>query len=258
MARALTKKQLDGTPWTRDDDVEKSIDEALALEIEELRLRVVLPKNAAGHLKTEVLVHLVREAMRADNKPLLNVALPALLLRCRRTLCGRIPDRVANAEQRRGDILAKLSALFVEEHAGNNVEKLDFWECRFNGGFLRFLIDEQRVEQRHQKRYALAEEEATISAEDDAEPSTGETWTFDPEKLDVAKERRRVAAALDKLPEDQREAVVLKHILELEEESKDPNNKTTIAAVLGVTGRTVRNRVARGMEKLEKLLKEEP
>ena len=55
---------------------------------------------------------------------------------------------------------------------------------------------------------------------------------------------RDVARAIDGLPEDQRKAVVLCLVLGFEAESTDPA-RTTAATICGVSGRTIRNRLAR-------------
>jgi DNA-directed RNA polymerase specialized sigma24 family protein len=56
-------------------------------------------------------------------------------------------------------------------------------------------------------------------------------------------------AAINKLPEDERRAVILVHVMGYEEESIDPA-KVTAATLCGCRGRTIRNRLTRAAKKL--------
>lgn len=62
----------------------------------------------------------------------------------------------------------------------------------------------------------------------------------------VADQRRRVAAAVDALPDKLRDVVACRHLLELSE--------AETAAVLGVPAGTVKSRLSRGLEQLRAVL----
>ena len=59
---------------------------------------------------------------------------------------------------------------------------------------------------------------------------------------------KNIIEVIKSLPPDERDPLILR-IMGYEEESEDPN-KTTIASLCGVTGRTIRNRLKRATKKL--------
>ena len=61
--------------------------------------------------------------------------------------------------------------------------------------------------------------------------------------------------AINALPEDERKAVILVHVMGYDEESDDPD-KVTAATICGCTGRTIRNRLTRAAKKLSTLKEE--
>lgn len=83
MARSLTKKQADGTPYTRRPNIDACIDEAIGLSLEALKVRLRAAPGTQGYLPSEVLVHLVRDAMRSDDLPMTTRRAPCRVVRHR-------------------------------------------------------------------------------------------------------------------------------------------------------------------------------
>ncbi|MHB8886301.1 MAG: RNA polymerase sigma factor, partial [Methylovirgula sp.] len=76
-----------------------------------------------------------------------------------------------------------------------------------------------------------------------------------PEKIDDPAYRKRFAAAIDSLPEDQRRVIVLL-LRDIQIESKDPE-AVTIVKVLACSEKTVRNRRDRAFKALRAALDED-
>jgi len=60
---------------------------------------------------------------------------------------------------------------------------------------------------------------------------------------------RQLADAIDELPPDERDAVILVHVMGYKEESENPDEETA-ATRSNCSGRTIRNRLARAAAKL--------
>lgn len=232
MARTLSKKRSDGSAYTRDADIEASIDEASGLDAAGLLTRVKQPKNSPAHLKSEVLVSLIRSALERGDLPVLNTALAALLQRCDKVLL-----RWSKGDEAwRADVSARIAQLFVDDRAGNvkATSKLDYWECRFNHGLALLIIDQRRREKRR-------DDFNVLTVDSDGPDKTAEpTWEHDPT---IFEERERLTAALDTLTADERRAIVLHYIMGLDQE--------TIGKRLGVSSRTLRTRLREAKKKLK-------
>ena len=92
MARLLTKHDRDKNLYHRPPNIEASINEALNQSLDELRRRAELDDRSPGHLPSECLVHLIRDAGRRADDGTMNVLLPFLFARCECILLVKIPD----------------------------------------------------------------------------------------------------------------------------------------------------------------------
>ena len=260
MIRALTKKDQHGTPYRRPAEVEKAIDVATQQDIVTLRERAVVWKpDSLDFIPMECLVYIIREAGRCHQDQTMSVLLPPLLARCEAILKGKILDSdMPNAAEIRGEILAEFSVLFAEDGLGNNPDVLDFFECRFNRAFRCFRIDFMRRERaRTEQLVELPTENETPDSLDheDRLPHVSHAFQKTATQLpDVL--LQQLLSAIQLLPPDEREAVMLCCVFGYKEESDDPA-ETTAASLCGVTGRTIRNRLHRAAAKLSKFKEEE-
>ena len=265
MARPLTKRKADGTLYKRPRSIEQQIDGALTLDPKTAIARAeVGDESNPSYLSCECLVHLIRDANRRKDEDLRNRLLTLLFQRCERVLETTIPDgRKANAAHLRDEVLGRFGELVANDCGGGDDGVLDYYECRFNRAFktlrLTLLRSERNATKHHVELPAENREDTLVS--DDARMAWLSRAFATPATQDESLERRELlqnlCVALDTLATDERAAVVLHFLIGFDIESVDPN-KATVATICGVTGRTVRTRLARGLAALQHCLEEEP
>ena len=258
MVRPLTKCKRHGERYARPPAVESEIEGALRNDPLTLKRRLsVTDKESSDHLRSECLVHLIRDALRRKDEHRQNAVLPILLGRCEAILKTKISDQLPNAELLREDVLSEFGELFASDRTGERPDELDFYECRFNRAFRALRVDVVRREKDRIKRTAELpdhREGGEIEADE-------KVFVRIPESLQVPEAQQNsvfleeVWRAIDMLPSDEREAVILCHVLGYKEESEDPNEETA-ATRCNCTGRTIRNRLSRAATKLSQLKEE--
>ena len=258
MARALTNTVPGGALYTRPSAVEAQINEAICFSRTDLLTRLlIVDRKAPGYLRSECLVHLVREGRRSGDQQLMSAVLPVLLGRCEANLLVKVPDgEMPDAASLRQEILEDLTDLVVTDGTGDFPDEFDFYECRFNKAFMALRIDAVRRDVRRRKRSIavvnLPSSEAATApdAYEDAFARVSETIRVLPtQEWDVFRER--FVKAIEALPGDEREAVILVHVIGYKEESEDPEEETA-ATRCNCTGRTIRNRLTRAAAKLSR------
>jgi len=258
MAQPLTKTELDGALYARPSGVEAQIDEATQLPRPDLRARLlIVDRDDPGYLRHECLVHLVRQGRRSGDQGLMSAVLPVLLGRCDANLLVKVPDGgMPDAASLRQEILDELTELFVVDGSGTCPDELDFYECKFNKAFRALRIDAVRREERRRRREGVmvdlppSEAMGQPEAYEDAFARVSEAFRVLPtQEWDVF--RDPFVKAIEALPPDEREAVILVHVLGYKEESEDIDEETA-ATRCNCTGRTIRNRLTRAAAKLSR------
>ena len=243
--RKLTRtRKDDGSLYQRERRVEEEIVQLCGLSprARKERLQKEAPAGAPARLREETRVYVLRECVaRGDNDLAWQLA-ERLTERvsghiARQLAKWRLPVEDANDVTR--DLFALLfEALFSQEAAA------EFWEVRF------WVCLDRRLWNLVEKRQAVLD--AKLAESDEAFLGEGEgearltrlaDTTLGPETLLL------YGDALSVLAENERLAVYLKYIEGLPEESEDPKRQT-IAKILGVTGRSVRNYLRRAEQKL--------
>jgi hypothetical protein len=190
-------------------------------------------------------VHLIRKAHRDHHDTMRDQLLAILLGRCEATLAATLPDgRVPNAAYVRDEALGRLGELFAEDGTGDHPDELDYFEVRFNAAFAALRTDLVREEVRVLRRASPVPDDEAIARRPDAvlrSPATPEHGLF----------LTQLCHAIQTLPPEERDAVILCHIMGYAEEADDPA-KRTAATICGVTGRTIRNRLTRAAAKLSR------
>lgn len=252
MAQPLTTDE-DECSLVRPKGVEDQIDVVLVLADPELRERlVIVDRRNPDYLYSETLVHLVRHGRRAGDQNLISLVLPVLLGRCETNLLLKVPDgQMPEAASLREEILCSFSELFASDGSGDNPNELSFYECRFNRAFRFFRID---IVRREIARLQPITQMPT--PDNDGEPGPhDEVFARVSEAFRTAptQEGELVLSELHDailgLPADERDAVILVHMLGYQEESDDPET-VTAATRCDCSGRTIRNRLTRAAVKL--------
>jgi hypothetical protein len=178
--------------------------------------------------------------------------LAVLLLRCEANLWAKIPDtELPNAADVREEVVSQFGELFATDGTEENLNDLDFFECKFNRAFRTFRIDLVRSEIARLKHIAsLPDQSDGIDEETNEEIFARVSEAFrTPATQANALFRRELWQAINALPPDERKALIVCHVYGYDGESDDPN-KVTAATLCNCTGRTIRNRLTRAAAKL--------
>jgi RNA polymerase sigma factor (sigma-70 family) len=245
MARKLVKKiKKTGQLYARPIAVEEKIDCALVGGFTEaIRRARIRDQTSSDFIVSECLVYLIREAKRTGKDRESETLLQLLLGRCEANLKGTIRnDGIPNPEQLRDDILQHLATKFALD-AVEGSGRLDYFECRFNRAFAALRID-------------FYNREAALSNQTVAEISyAGDDLAGDEHANDIVDSgswhsssvenhlfAKQVAAFVDRLPTEERQAIILCRVWNLTQEDA--------AQRLGVSVKTIYNRLKRADQKL--------
>jgi hypothetical protein len=240
---------MNGIQYGRPDDVEANIDVALSQDTRTLLQRAtILDRHSPEYLKSECLVYLIREAGRNGDQQAVSALLPVLLSRCHAILRAKVVETAEIAAvDLREEILLQFSELLARDGDAEFSDELDYYECRFNLSFRTFWLDRLRKEVRRVSGIVHFPDKAEVGEE---ETFTRATSTVTPtvlhESYAFASDLR---SAIRALPPDEHRALVLCKILRYEVESEN-RHKITAATICGVSGRTIRNRLRRALQKL--------
>jgi hypothetical protein len=244
MARPLSKKDL-----TRPPGIERKIDVALTQDWATLsrRARDMNPQSG-DFLPSECLVHLIRDAIRRGEDRIARVLMPQLLKRAEANFERTVPDsRMRDAESVRHEVLSNLAMMFTQDSTEGHEDELDFYECKFLRA-LRFLrIDHVRKALSERKELTDLPEADEAALDDETLARLSRMASVGPSQEDRLY-LPQVIKALDKLPPDQKRAVVLRRIIGHTEEQA--------AKICEVDKRTIRYRLAAADKQL-KTLKED-
>ena len=252
MARPLTKRNKDGLHYARPRAVETEIEGALQDDLPTLRRRLlVMDKASPEYLRSECLVHLIRDALSTGDEHRRDAALAVLLGRCEAILKAKISDRLPNTDKLREDVLSEFSELLASDGTGKQPDELDFYECKFNMAFRTLRIDVVRRELDEVNRSAKLPDhgdEGEPDAYEDAFARVSEAFRT-PATQQSSLFLEDLWEAINVLPPDERKAVIHCHVFGYKEESENPD-EVTAATLCNCTGRTIRNRLSRAAAKL--------
>jgi hypothetical protein len=236
MANQLTKKTKNGDSYTRPDLVEANIDGAISQPLEVIRKRLIHPETDPEALMPECVVHLLRQALDHGDEERIAVLYEVLLRRVERILANHIPDgSIRDPEEVRFAVIHDLNTLLARKSSS-----LDFYEVAFHRAFRHLYLQKIRPARKRVSPIPL-------------EDCDGASCHPGP-RLDASDLSLDLVAALRSLPIEERDAIMLVECgYEIE---SDDQQKTTVATICGVTGRTTRARLRRAKEKLAESLKD--
>lgn len=240
MVRPLTKRKTTGDLYQRPAEVTAAIEATQGLSRAELlrRCRVSDPASE-DFLRPECLVYMIRAAQGDGDEELSGGLLSGLFQRCSAMLMSTIPNaRSQRAADARQQVLDRLADKFL---ADAKPDALDMFEVRFGVAFRSLRIDVLRsVTATEVDLVPLVEDENDPSSDLRAEPVTHDA-------------RHTLARAIWQLPAELRRAYILVNVYGYEIESVDPETETA-ATKCGVSGRAIRDRLAKAKRELQSRL----
>lgn len=240
MAQPLQRKRRNGSQYTRPPDIENAIDAALLLDEARVTERATLKRGEPGYLKTECIVHLIRDAKRSANRTRMNRLVNVLFKRCAANLRSTVDDELPGAEELREEIMSQLVELFAVDGTPDDKLALDYYEIRFDSAFQKLRVNAIRAHIVQHQVEKSVEDLARLKNESDDD-------THD--RLATRECIDLIAKRLDILTEDERTAIALRYLEGLDVSSVD-SDEPTVAKLTGVSDVTVRKRLRSAKQKL--------
>lgn len=258
MVRPLKTCSRAGRRYARPTAVEDEIAAALSSGEGELLRRIsIRDTTSLEYLRTESLVYFLREARRSGDEVLQNSALEFLLGRCEKILDNTVRNSLPHAQDVREEALSAFSELLANDGTGERPDELDYYECRFNSAFAAFRNSVLRRENGRLTPLTPLPGDVDEQGRDYGDAAglpLLEVFQVPPNQMDAVF-RRELRDAINGLPPDEREALVLCYLLRYNVESENPD-ETTAATLCRCTGRTIRNRLARAAARLSHVLED--
>lgn len=239
----LRKRSLTGALYERDSKTNALISELAALPRDELTARAAIRKRAdPGYIPSECLVYFIRASRRDNNEAWFERLYRILIERVLRSLPRAESPDGKTESLTRGLVRDKVFSRFVELLSADRsayVEKLDYFEIRFDGAVASLRRDAQEKAWRDENRSQPLEyddDSGELSAE--VEAAAGNYDPFAGSNIDDPAYRSRFDAAIEALPPEQSRII---HMLRqgIPIDSKEPD-VMTIAKALGRSEKTVR------------------
>ena len=258
MPEALKKKAKDSSLYKRPPEIEGKLEQLEGVEpAGRIRLFELSSRKHPDYIPSEVLVYFLRRAWAEDKIDEFEKIFNLLMRRVESGLNSTINDgRMERAHEIREEIMGRFAELLAEDCHGQS-DRLDFYEIRFELAFVSFRVSALRqIGPTADQTVPLASNEFDNSdLAPEVEAAAANFLDGNSSRLDDPAFRSSLMAAIDQLPDDQKQVVGLL-LQDFPIDSKDPNTMT-IARILGCTERTVRNRRDRAYKSLKAALQEE-
>jgi RNA polymerase sigma factor (sigma-70 family) len=181
-------------------------------------------------------LYLAREAARRSKDAHdFNALVRTLVTRCVAMVRAGISDRLRYADDARNEIIDQLMDLIAIDGSPEGKNLLDYFEVNFDHGLKTLRVNVVRAHR------ALAAKE--IPASDVAAQSDDDEAALTEERLASLEEK------LETLTPRERTAISLHYLQGIDIESNNPT-KTTVAKLMGISGRTVRTVLSRARQQL--------
>lgn len=255
MVQPLVKKSKKGKPYLRPPEIEAAIAAALDQDLATLSGRAAISKTTnPQYLRSEVLVYLIRDALRRADERAYNTLLNLLFHRCMINMYKHVPENQGfDASFVRDEVIGRLGELFGDDTGSASTGVLDFYEIRFNLAFSKVRIDVVREEAAKATALPLLEIEEVSEDETDEGVLARLSHAFhSPSEPHEHAEIAAVCRAIDALAPEERDAVVLRYVYGYEVESTNPA-EITVAKLCKVSGRTIRSRLKAALARLRRL-----
>lgn len=258
MPESLKRKKKDGTPYERPPEIEDWLKKLETVEIaERLRQFATLSKKSVGHVPSEALVYFLRRAWADSMKGDFEKIFRIVMKRIEQSLCSAISDsRMAGARGIREEIRDRFAERIAKDCKGR-AGLLDFYEIRFDKAFAAFRVSVLRqIGPSVVDTVPLGtDEDDGLEISDEVETAAAAFLNGDPSEFDDPAYRLALTAAIDSLPDDQKQVIgLLLQGFQIDSKDKDV---MTIARILQCDERTVRNRRDRACKALKAILQKE-
>lgn len=239
----LRKRRLTGEVYERDRKVETLIAELAALPRDELIGRAAIRKRSdPGYVPSECLVYFIRASRHENSETWFERLYRILMERVLRSVPRSESSDGKTESLTRSVIRDKVFSRFVEMLSADRasyVDKLDYFEVRFDGAVASLRRDAQEQAWRDENRsqpLEYDEESGELTAQ--VERAAGAHDPFAAPDLDHPVYRSRLDAAIEALPPEQ---IRIIHMLKegFPIDSKEPD-VMTISKALGRSEKTIR------------------
>lgn len=258
MPHPLQRKCNDGMPYERLPEIEDWISKLEKVDPEE-RIRQFASsfRTSPRYVPSEVLVYFLRstwaEQMTSDFEKIFRI----LMKRIEQSLCSAVPEsRIAGAKGIREEIMGRFAERIAKDCKGRS-KLLDFYEIRFDKAFVAFRTSMLRqIGPSSGTTIPLSTDDGdTPEISREVEDAAADFLSGDPQQIDDPAFRSALNAAINSLPDDQKQVVgLLLQGFQIDSKDKDV---LTIARLLRCDERTVRNRRDRAFKALRTILHEE-
>lgn len=243
MVMPLRKRRLSGELYERDPKVEALIVELAVLPRDGLIARAAITKRSdPGYVPSECLVYFIRASRHDNNEAWFERLYRILIERVLRSLPRAESSDGKTESLTRGVVRDKVFSRFVEFLSADRaayVDKLDYFEVRFDGAVASLRRDAQEHAWRDENRSrSLEDDEESGALSPEVEAAVGAHDPFAASDFDDAAYRLRLDAAIEALPPEQSRII---HMLRqgFPIDSKEPD-VMTIARALGRSEKTIR------------------
>lgn len=256
----LKRKEKDGTLYRRLPEIEACIAKLEAVDPTARLLQFDgISRKHPEYVPTEALLYFLRQAWLESEHGQFEKIFRILLKRVDQSLHSAISDvRMDGAAEIRDEVRNRFVVLLTKD-CNSHPGLLDFYEIRFDKAMVTLRTSVLRrigPATRKIKTVPLGSQETDgqdVSPE--VEAALEEFLSGDPQKIDDPAFRLVLFAAIDRLPEDQKQVIGL-FLQGIPIDAKD-QDVMTIARILQCDERTVRNRKNRACKTLKVVLEKE-
>jgi len=234
-AQPLTRRNAEGTLYTRSPEVERQIAHALRLTPTAVITQAQLDdQGAADYLREEAIVYLIRAAQRRAHRAMVDALFTVLLRRCERLFRRRLGSLGA---QTFDDAYSECVSALADDILDLDSDRGDFYQVRFWTALQRRAVSAfgRSAKGRERTEYTtpLLEEQP----DDDDSPNKGAILA---DTTISALDRAEYREGLNSIKEPYRTVFVLRHYHGWPTEDADPA-VPTISRYFNKTPRTIRN-----------------
>lgn len=262
MIPELRKRTEEGELYVRPPEIQAALEELYAIPIEDVADRAEnIHEGEAGFVPTECVLHFVRQSCANNDAPPYEALFFVLRERVEKLVpvsyrkfgtsqSIRLNSYAADLQER---VLDKFLELLCKDREDYD-ERLDIYEGRFNFALSTLRLSAKKHltrRRRWMKAIEYEEESSSLTAEMEERLASTRNLESPEEKFF----RFELSKAIDQLPPDERRIIHLIHVENMQIDSQEPDTPS-IARLLDVSEKTVRNRRDRAYQTLRKALGE--